>query len=122
LLFEDNKAEESSEKQDRYDEEYNYLPLELASIGLISILPLDVCRLFGLLHGEGVPKEFMLRLDELLLPVELSLEVAGSFITFLVFEGDEGGHRFVDQVPLGLDQVPDFLINLLQLLSLPLCD
>lgn len=64
----------------------------------------------------------MLRLDELLLPVELSLEVAGSFIAFLVLESDEGGHRFYYQVPLGLDQVPDFLINLLQLLSLPLCD
>jgi hypothetical protein len=69
-----------------------------------------------------VAKEFMLRLDELLLPVELSLEVAGSFIAFLVLESDEGGHRFDYQVPLGLDQVPDFLINLLQLLSLPLCD
>jgi hypothetical protein len=46
-------------------------------------------------------KEFMLRLDELLLPVQLSLEVAGYFIAFLVLEGDEGGHRFDDQVPLG---------------------
>ena len=122
MLFEDNKAEESSEKQDRYGEEYHDFPLELASIGLISILPLDVCRLFGLLHGEGVPKEFILRLNELLLPVELSLEIAGSFIAFLVLEGDECGHRFDDQVPLSLDQVPDFLIKLLQLLNLPLCD
>ena len=43
----------------------------------------------------------MLRLDELLLPIQLPLEVAGSFITFLVLESDEGSHRFDDQVPLG---------------------
>ena len=63
MLFEYNKAEESSEKQDSDDEEYHDFPLELASIGLISILPLDVCGLFGLLHGEGMAKEFMLRLN-----------------------------------------------------------
>ena len=101
LLFEDNKDEESCEKQDRDDEEYHDLPLELASIVLISILPLDVSRLISLLHGEGAPEKLMLGLDELLLPVQLPLEVAGSFIAFLVLESDEGGHRFDDQVPLG---------------------
>jgi hypothetical protein len=43
----------------------------------------------------------MLRLDELFLPVQLPLEVASSFISFLVLESDEGGHRFDYQVPLG---------------------
>ena len=107
LLFENNEAIESAEKQDRDDDEYHDLTLELASIGLISILPLDVCRLIGLLHGERVPEKLMLRLDELLLPVELPLEIAGSFIALLALESNEGGNRFDDQVPLLLDQVSD---------------
>jgi hypothetical protein len=53
-----------------------------------------------------------------MLPVDLTLEVAGSFVALLVLEGNESGHGLDDRVPLCLDQSTDFLINLLQLGSL----
>jgi hypothetical protein len=53
-----------------------------------------------------------------MLPVDLTLEVAGSFVALLVLEGNEGGHGLDDLFPLCLDQSTDFLINLLQLGSL----
>jgi hypothetical protein len=53
-----------------------------------------------------------------MLPVDLTLEVAGSFVALLVLEGNKGGYWLDDLVPLCLDQSADFFINLLELGSL----
>ena len=119
LLLELNESIESTEKQDHYDEEYYEFALQLASVGLVSVLPFDVCRFISRLHGERVAEELVPGLNELMLPVDLAREVSGSFVALLFLECDEGGHGLDDLIALNLDQVSNFLINHSQLVSLP---